>query len=257
VAPTSEANDAAGESSGTPAPTTLAPTNAPRTPAPTTSAPTKSPQTSAPTSEVTPAGESVTPAPTTSTANKAATTPAPTSSEVTPAGESGTPAPTTSSAPTQPSSCQWWFNPNIEVNDTGACKEGGDIWAGTTRYCSYEDCCKDIFGDGQCSVVFPPSPSPEPTISPRPTTSSPTTKTPAPTSTPAPTTCEERLWYFNGKWCTNNVPGKGEYHSSLECCMKSGNFEQGTCAWCDFCKGGECQTMPPTNAPTEAPTRSP
>lgn len=186
-----------------------------------------------------------------------------------------TPAPTAeptaepTPSPTEDPSCIWWYNENrvVDPSLTGACVEGPDrdIWSGTTRYCSYEACCADNFPSGQCSYVEPTGgPTPEPTISPRPTdapTPSPTSTTPAPTTrTAAPTTCKSYFnkWYFNGERCTNDDRSRSpSWDSADECCKKSGEFEQGACAWCDYCLGGDCKTPEPTKAPTPEPTPKP
>ena len=147
---------------------------------------------------------------------------------------------------------EWWFDSSVVVDgvQTGACKKG-NAPGGKGIYCNDGECCSANFSTGECVTVIPPAPTPSPNSTPSPTRAP---FTPSPTSvTPQPTSCDERKWYYNGKWCTNDDPGKGTYDTRDGCCSKSGAFQDGVCISCNACAGGNCQTSPPTLSPTSAP----
>ncbi|KAL3821875.1 hypothetical protein ACHAXA_002867 [Cyclostephanos tholiformis] len=74
---------------------------------------------------------------------------------------------------------------------------------------------------------------------------------------PAPThsasTCDQRMWYFNGNECTNDINGKVGTLTFQKCC--GDNFPSNTCIFVDSCNPqNEVLTLPPSSEATPEPT---
>jgi len=150
-----------------------------------------------------------------------------------------TPEPTFSPVTPSPTPCEaqvFFFDGNVCSNDF--------YMAGAPSYNTAVACCNVNFGigsfkQGKCDYIdicntLPPSPSP--------ITDSPIT--------PAPTSCDERVFFFDGNTCTNDVfiADAPEFMSLKKCCNFNfgvGSLEDRSCIYTDI-----CNTLPPSPAPT-------